>query len=77
MKKIGYKIWGLDEDGELRRVYRPSGHPGLWFVPGAIQHARFHSKHLVSTQIYFMVFLFMSDWKALQIIAEELGLIVN
>ena len=48
--KIGDKIWGIDEDGELRRVYRPTGQPGLWFVPGAIQHARFLSKHLVSTR---------------------------
>ncbi|KAJ6570614.1 hypothetical protein DFH09DRAFT_844140, partial [Mycena vulgaris] len=45
--KIGSKIWGLDEEGELTRCYRPTGAPGLWFAPGAFQHPRFVSKHLV------------------------------
>ncbi|KAJ6627996.1 hypothetical protein B0H10DRAFT_1993190 [Mycena sp. CBHHK59/15] len=44
--KIGSKIWGLDEEGELTRCYRPSGAPGLWFAPGAFQHSRFFSKHV-------------------------------
>ncbi|KAJ7654111.1 FAD/NAD(P)-binding domain-containing protein [Mycena polygramma] len=44
--KIGSKIWGLDEEGELTRCYRPTGASGLWFAPGAIQHSRFFSKHL-------------------------------
>ncbi|KAJ7021167.1 FAD/NAD(P)-binding domain-containing protein, partial [Mycena alexandri] len=45
-EKVGSKIWGLDEEGELTRCYRPSGAPGLWFAPGAVQHPRFFSKHL-------------------------------
>ncbi|KAJ6513758.1 FAD/NAD(P)-binding domain-containing protein [Mycena vitilis] len=45
--KIGSKIWGLDEEGELTRCYRPTGATGLWFAPGAIQHSRFFSKHLI------------------------------
>ncbi|KAJ7154020.1 FAD/NAD(P)-binding domain-containing protein [Mycena crocata] len=44
--KIGSRIWGLDAEGELTQCYRPTGAPGLWFAPGAFQHARFFSKHL-------------------------------
>ncbi|KAJ7749873.1 FAD/NAD(P)-binding domain-containing protein [Mycena olivaceomarginata] len=45
-EKIGSKIWGLDEEGELNCCYRPTGAPGLWIAPGAIQHSRFFSKHV-------------------------------
>ncbi|KAJ7754845.1 FAD/NAD(P)-binding domain-containing protein [Mycena metata] len=45
-EKVGSRIWGLDEEGELIRCYRPTGAPGLWFAPGAFQHPRFFSKHL-------------------------------
>ncbi|KAJ6569875.1 FAD/NAD(P)-binding domain-containing protein [Mycena vulgaris] len=44
--KIGSKIWGLDDEGELTLCYRPTGAPGLWFAPGAFQHSRFFSRHL-------------------------------
>ncbi|KAJ7178227.1 FAD/NAD(P)-binding domain-containing protein [Mycena filopes] len=44
--KVGSKIWGLDDEGELLRCYRPTGAPGVWFAPGAFQHPRFFSKHL-------------------------------
>ncbi|KAJ7450861.1 FAD/NAD(P)-binding domain-containing protein [Mycena latifolia] len=44
--KIGSKIWGLDEEGELILCYRPTGAPRLWFAPGAFQHSRFFSRHL-------------------------------
>ncbi|KAJ6588020.1 FAD/NAD(P)-binding domain-containing protein [Mycena capillaripes] len=46
--KIGSKIGGLDDEGELKRFYRPTGAPGLWFAPGAFQHSRFFSKHLAN-----------------------------
>lgn len=39
-------IWGLDEEGELRTVWRPSGHPGLWVQAGSLSSSRFHSKRL-------------------------------
>ncbi|KXN81177.1 putative indole-3-pyruvate monooxygenase YUCCA7 [Leucoagaricus sp. SymC.cos] len=39
-------IWGLDEEGELRNVYRPSGHPGLWYCAGGFQICRYGSKQL-------------------------------
>ncbi|KAJ7793152.1 hypothetical protein B0H14DRAFT_3561397 [Mycena olivaceomarginata] len=45
-EKIGSRIWGLDEERELNCWYRPTGAPGLWFAPGAIQHSRFFSKHV-------------------------------
>jgi len=40
------KVWGLDAEGELNQIYRPSGHPGLWFAIGPFRVARFFSKHL-------------------------------
>ncbi|KAJ7450862.1 FAD/NAD(P)-binding domain-containing protein [Mycena latifolia] len=46
IKEQRSKIWGLDDEGELTRCYRPTGAPGLWFAPGAFQHSRFFSKHL-------------------------------
>ena len=29
-------VWGVDEEGELRTVWRDSGHPGFWFAGGAL-----------------------------------------
>jgi hypothetical protein len=39
---------GLDAEGELNQVYRPTGHPGLWIAVGQFGAARSYSKHLVS-----------------------------
>ncbi|MGH3769838.1 MAG: flavin-containing monooxygenase [Pseudonocardiaceae bacterium] len=39
-------VWGLDHDGELRTIWRRSGHPGLWFMGGNLQQARTYSKFL-------------------------------
>ncbi|KAI0698553.1 dimethylaniline monooxygenase (N-oxide-forming) [Cerioporus squamosus] len=39
-------VYGLDEEGELRGSYRPSGHPGLWFATGDFFNSRFMSKIL-------------------------------
>ncbi|KAF5369532.1 hypothetical protein D9758_002791 [Tetrapyrgos nigripes] len=39
-------VWGLDEEGEVRNCYRPSGHPGLWYAPGDFSTARVGSKQL-------------------------------
>jgi len=39
-------IWGIDEGGEVRAGYRPSGQPGLWFGFGGFIHCRFYSKQL-------------------------------
>ncbi|KAG2743839.1 FAD/NAD(P)-binding domain-containing protein [Suillus brevipes Sb2] len=40
------EVWGLDSEGELNQIYRPSGHPGLWFAIGGFAFSRFFSKHL-------------------------------
>lgn len=39
-------VWGLDEEGELRTIWRRSGQPGLWFMGGNLQQSRFYSKYL-------------------------------
>ncbi len=39
-------VWGLDHEGELRTIWRRSGHPGLWFMGGNLQQARTYSKFL-------------------------------
>ncbi|CAM3318061.1 NAD(P)/FAD-dependent oxidoreductase [Nocardioides dubius] len=39
-------VWGLDEEGELRSVWRASGQPGLWFMGGNLSYARAGSKYL-------------------------------
>lgn len=39
-------VWGLDDEGELRTIWRRSGHPGLWFMGGNLQQSRFYSTFL-------------------------------
>ncbi|KIM85735.1 hypothetical protein PILCRDRAFT_816943 [Piloderma croceum F 1598] len=43
-------VWGLDDEGEFRGCYRPSGQPGLWFGAGDFWNSRFLSK-LLAIQI--------------------------
>jgi putative flavoprotein involved in K+ transport len=40
------EVWGLDDEGELRSVWRPSGHPGFWFAAGNLMIARIFSRYL-------------------------------
>ncbi|KZT56812.1 FAD/NAD(P)-binding domain-containing protein [Calocera cornea HHB12733] len=42
--------WGLDEEGEVKAVWRSSGHPHLWYHGGDFKAARYYSK-LVALQI--------------------------
>ncbi|KAF2174957.1 putative flavoprotein [Zopfia rhizophila CBS 207.26] len=44
------EVWGLDEEGELKSVWRRSGHPGLWFAAGNLALARYYSR-LLALQI--------------------------
>jgi cation diffusion facilitator CzcD-associated flavoprotein CzcO len=37
-------VWGLDAAGELRGVWRRSGHPGFWFVGGNLAICRVFSR---------------------------------
>ncbi|KAJ3554920.1 hypothetical protein NM688_g2858 [Phlebia brevispora] len=45
------EVWGLDEEGELKGSYRPSGHPGLWYATGAFFNSRFQSKQLLPSSM--------------------------
>ncbi|KAL5523498.1 hypothetical protein ACEPAG_7671 [Sanghuangporus baumii] len=40
------EIWNLDEEGEVRGVYRPAGHPGFWYAAGDFSFSRRSSKRL-------------------------------
>lgn len=39
-------VWDLDHEGELRAMWRPSGHPGFWFFGGNLALCRIYSKFL-------------------------------
>jgi len=39
-------IWGLDEEGVVRNVWKKTQVQGLWFGMGNFALARFHSTHL-------------------------------
>jgi len=39
-------VWGFDQEGELRTMWRKTGHPGFWFMGGNLALARYHSRML-------------------------------
>jgi cation diffusion facilitator CzcD-associated flavoprotein CzcO len=39
-------IWGLDDEGELRNMWRPTAQPGLWFHAGSLYQCRVFSRYL-------------------------------
>ncbi len=39
-------IWGFDEEGEFRTIWRPSGHPGFWYHGGNLALCRYFSRIL-------------------------------
>jgi cation diffusion facilitator CzcD-associated flavoprotein CzcO len=39
-------IWGYDDEGELRNMWRRTGQPGLWFIAGSFAQCRIYSKYL-------------------------------
>ncbi|KAH1289013.1 hypothetical protein KXV95_000058 [Aspergillus fumigatus] len=39
-------VWDLDEEGEVNAMWRPSGHPGFWFMGGNLALCRIYSKFL-------------------------------
>lgn len=43
-------VWGFDEEGEFRTIWRPSGHPGFWLMGGNLGLCRFFSR-LLALQI--------------------------
>lgn len=46
------EVWGVGDDDEMRGVWRPTGHPGLWVMGGNLflvrQHARVLALQLVA-----------------------------
>lgn len=43
--KVG-DVWGFDEEGEFRTLWRKSGHPGFWFFGGNLALCRYWSRML-------------------------------
>ncbi|KAI9054438.1 hypothetical protein LZ554_001600 [Drepanopeziza brunnea f. sp. 'monogermtubi'] len=43
-------VWGFDEEGELRTIWRKSGHPGFWFFGGNLALCRYWSR-MIALQI--------------------------
>ncbi len=43
-------VWGFDEEGEIRTMWRRSGHPGFWFFGSNLALCRFFSR-LLALQI--------------------------
>ena len=39
-------VWDLDSEGEINAMWRPSGHPGLWFLGGNLALCRIMSRYL-------------------------------
>ena len=39
-------IWGYDDEGELRNMWRRTRQPGLWFIAGSFAQCRIYSKYL-------------------------------
>lgn len=39
-------VWGFDEEGEIRTIWRKSGHKGFWFMGGNLALARWYSRPL-------------------------------
>lgn len=39
-------VWGLDDEGEVRNMWRVTGQPGLWFMGGNLSLARPNSRFL-------------------------------
>lgn len=43
-------VWGFDQEGELRTIWRKSGHPGFWFFGGNLALCRYWSR-MIALQI--------------------------
>jgi cation diffusion facilitator CzcD-associated flavoprotein CzcO len=43
-------VWGFDEEGEIRTMWRKSGHPGFWFFGGNLALCRYWSR-MIALQI--------------------------
>ncbi|KAF4997588.1 hypothetical protein FDECE_12044 [Fusarium decemcellulare] len=43
-------VWGFDQEGEMRTIWRYTGHPGFWFMGTNFAHCRYYSR-IVALQI--------------------------
>ena len=43
-------VWGFDDEGEFRTIWRPSGHPAFWYMGGNLALCRYFSR-VVALQI--------------------------
>jgi cation diffusion facilitator CzcD-associated flavoprotein CzcO len=43
-------VWGFDEEGEVRTMWRKTGHPGFWFFGGNLALCRYWSR-MIALQI--------------------------
>ena len=39
-------VWGFDDGGELRNMWRRTAQPGLWFIAGSLAQCRILSRYL-------------------------------
>jgi len=39
-------VWGFDDGGELRNMWRQTARPGLWFTAGSLAQCRIYSRYL-------------------------------
>jgi putative flavoprotein involved in K+ transport len=39
-------VWGFDDNGELRNMWRRTAQPGLWFTAGSLAQCRIYSRYL-------------------------------
>jgi hypothetical protein len=39
-------VWGFDECGESRNMWRPTAQPGLWFTAANLAQCRIFSRYL-------------------------------
>ncbi|QQS11083.1 MAG: NAD(P)/FAD-dependent oxidoreductase [Rhodospirillales bacterium] len=44
-ERIG-PVWGFDDGGELRNMWRRTAQPGLWFTAGSLAQCRIYSRYL-------------------------------
>jgi putative flavoprotein involved in K+ transport len=43
-------VWGMDAEGEIRAMWRPTGQPGLWLTGANLAYSRYYGK-LLAIQI--------------------------
>lgn len=47
-------VWGLDKEGEIRGVFRPTGHDHIWQMGGELYAMRMYGKYLAMQVAAFL-----------------------